>query len=151
VPSDLPYTVQRAWSNAAARAGKNPCVPAPATPYFAAVPVFDGLVPIAYDKFKWSGQTRGVQIPVGQSKTIDVALFSDAPADAWKVLAYDLSALEGNPPNLALHLDRASGKNGDVLRLTITPLHETPEGGARFLLYSIRGTEGSFSIGWVGT
>ncbi len=150
-PADLPYTVQRAWSNAAARAGKNPCVPAGAWTYFAAAPVFDGVVPISFDKFQWKGQTRGVQIPVGQSKTIDVALFSEADTDAWKVLAYDLSALQGNPANLALTLDRATGKNGDVLKLTITPLRQTPEGGARFVLYSIRGTEGSFSIGWVGT
>jgi hypothetical protein len=145
---DLPHFVQRAWSNAAARAGKNPCVPAREDgPFFNALPLFDARVTIANGK--WSAWTKGVIIPVGQTKTIDVALYSEAPVDEWRVAAFDLDGVLGRPPNLELRLDRPLGKNGDVLKLTIKSLAEAADKSARFALVSQRGSVMSFSWGLV--
>jgi hypothetical protein len=147
-PPDLPHLVQRAWSNAAARAGKNPCVPAPNDgPFFNALPVFADSVPISYGR--WSSWTKGVTIPVGQTKTIDVALYSEAAVDEWHVGVFDLDQVLGNAPSLQLRLDRTTGKNGDVLKLTIKSLAEAADKSARFAIVSQRGSASSFAWGLV--
>jgi hypothetical protein len=149
-PPDLGYVVQRVWSNAAASAGKNPCVPAPASStYFNALPVLTEDVPIAYAKFGWAATTKGVTVAVGETKTIDVALFSEAETDAWQVFAYDAAALEGRPAELELHLDAPTGRNGDVRKLTITALRAGTDGGSRFAIFCKHGVDDAFSIGYV--
>ena len=70
---ELAYTVQRTWSNAAAMASHDPCVPALANEvYFNAVPELNDTITIG-----GMFTMLGVQIPVGQTKTIDLDLFSD--------------------------------------------------------------------------
>ena len=66
-PAGLSYTVQRSWSNAAAAAGDDPCVPADASSaYFKSVPRLGD--PVTIDYFgPWT--TTGVTIPVGTSKS----------------------------------------------------------------------------------
>jgi len=146
-PSDLPYAVQRMWSNAAAAASHDPCVPAPSGPYFNAAPVLPDMVTINLGS-KGSLTTQGVRIPVGQSKTIDVDLYSDAPtAGPWTVEALDVATLAKKPAALDLKLDAASGKNGDVLHLTITPLQAGPNGLETFYVGS--GLQGRSTL-WVG-
>ena len=109
-PSGPPLTV-RAWSNAAAGIYHDPCVPAPLPPYFLSVP--RGNNPL------WlpSGETTlGVSVPVGQSKTIDVQLLSEAATSgAWTVS----TRLVGSS-GFTFALDRTTGLNGDVLHLTVT-------------------------------
>jgi len=114
------YEVQRSWSNAASRAGHDPCVPAPATPFVAAAPVFP-------DDLSLTGVygprvTKGIAVKQGESKTIDVVVFSDAPtATDLTVGAYDLaSAFGGGPAQLTFALDKTTAHNGDTLKLTIT-------------------------------
>jgi hypothetical protein len=146
-PSDLPYAVQRMWSNAAAAASHDPCVPAPSGPYFNAAPVLPDMVTIDLGS-KGSLTTQGVRIPVGQSRTIEVDLYSDAPtAGPWKVEALDLATLAKKPAALDLKLDAASGQNGDVLHLTITPLQTEPNGLEAFYVGS--GLQGRSTL-WVG-
>jgi hypothetical protein len=152
VPADVGSSVQRAWSNAAAAAGKNPCVPAPAgATYFNAAPVFEEDVPIglAADAGGWSGVTRGVRLPVGESKTIEVDLFSEGPMPPWRVRAFDFARLEGRPEELSLALDVESGQNGDKLHLTITAMRAGSDGGSRFVLFSDDGQNDAFWIGYV--
>ena len=55
------FMVQRTWSNAAAKAGHDPCVPAPATPYIAAEPMFTESVP--FDGYTGTVQTKAMQLP----------------------------------------------------------------------------------------
>jgi hypothetical protein len=89
--------------------------------------------------------TRGLVIPVGESRTIDVNLFSTAPTSGpWKVIPYDLDAVvNGAAPNLSLSLDKDTGESGDTLHLTIKSLTEdTGIGGAGFLLFSDLGEPG---------
>jgi len=150
VAPEIGATVQRAWSNAAAAAGKNPCVPAPATPYFAAVPVEKDGVKIGSDFEGWSGSTRGVHVPVGQTKTIEVDLFSESPVPPWHVNVYDVATVQGRKPELSVSLDVGGGNNGDKLTLTIKALSPGEGGGSRYLIVSDDGVHGTFWLGYIG-
>ena len=118
-PSNYPFTVERSWSNSAAFAGKDPCVPAVAGPYFGAAPSFadkvsldfgNGPVPVA-----------GIKIPVGQSKTVDVQVFStNGGGGTITINPSDLGQWLGGGATLKLSLDKLSAQPGDVLHLTIT-------------------------------
>jgi hypothetical protein len=113
---ELPYVVQRSWSNAAAAAGHDPCVPTVTKdPYFAAAPV-----PV--DTVAGPGvSTTGVLVAPGTPRTIDLDLFSDGPLAG----PMTVQAREVRPgmSNLSFQLDRAAGENGDTLHLTISASH----------------------------
>ena len=122
--SSAPYTVQRTWSNASAAAGHDPCVPTLAQlsrgPYLSAAPVLPDMLTI--DNIP----TQGVNVPLGQSVTIEVDLFSDGPVSiAWQVAAADAATLSGQPAQLTFAWDATTGNNGDKLHLTITRTAES--------------------------
>jgi hypothetical protein len=128
--TDSPYPVHRAWSNAAARAGREPCAPAsPGSVYFNSAPVMSDSV--SFDYFGTRIDANGVRIPVGARRTVPVALWSDAPTSGpWTVSAEDVEAFRGGAPVLRFTLDRASGQNGDTLQMTIEVLSADPRYGA---------------------
>jgi hypothetical protein len=145
-PSDLPFVVQRSWSNREALAGHDPCAPsAKGEVYFNGVPQLTAKVDLA------GTQTLGVTIPVGGHDTIDVALYSDAPtSEPWHIEAHDLSEMTGGPPVLAFAFDRTTGQNGDVLKLRIDVLAIDPQfGGEGFMLTSTLGKQRSYWYGYV--
>jgi hypothetical protein len=145
-PSDLPFAVPRSGSNAAAAASHDPCVPAPSGAYFNAAPVLGDAVTIPAGSS--SITTLAVKVPLGQSRTIDVDLYSDAPTGGpWQVQALDVATLEGKSAALHLSLDASSGSNGDVLHLTITPLQQGTGGLESF--YVASGLSNRSSL-WVG-
>ena len=130
------YEVQRTWSNKASLAGKDPCVPAPKqTAYIAAVPMFTAQAPIddVYTGAKL--MTRGASVAVGQSTTLDVQLISDRPTEPFTVSAIDVSGGE-----LAFAWDATTGKNGDVLHLTVTRKRAGQLPGSEFMLQTNAGT-----------
>ncbi len=149
----LGYTVQRSWSNKAAQAGMNPCVPSTSfEPYFNSVPVLTDSFVLS-DGLGNTGTTKGVKIPVGQSKTIDVQLFSDAPTSGpWQVTAQDFNVVVNQgSPNLQLSLDKSSGSNGDVLHLTIKVLNANQKlNGEGFVLTSTLNGQSNVWVGAVG-
>jgi hypothetical protein len=117
----LPYLLVPSWSNAAALASHDPCVPS-AGPYFNSAPVLDTL---ALGPTGQQVHTRGVQVAVGQSATVELDLFSDAPTSGpWTVSASGFPLLGGK---LELALDRSTGENGDRLHLTIHVLEAGPQ------------------------
>jgi hypothetical protein len=149
-PAEIGYLVQRTWSNAAARAGHDPCVPEGSNEaYFNSAPSLDELLPVIGRQP--GDMAHGVQIPVGSSKTIDVKLFSDGPTSgAWNVEAIDLAQkVAGDPQTLAFSFDRSSGMNGDVLKLTITVVAAPPKDG-RYELFSLQSTLGDMKTVWYG-
>ena len=122
-----PFMAQRTWSNASAAAGHDPCVPALSTPY---VEAMTNLPEIQVNAGGQMITTRGVQVPVGQSKTVEVDLYSDAPAPDWTVNAVDVaSAYEMEAPELSFSFDRTTGHNGDKLMLTIKRLKAASQFG----------------------
>jgi hypothetical protein len=116
------YIVQRSWSNKAAAASHDPCVPAPAPadqPYFNLAPA--------------TGQDQ-VSMKVGDSKTITLTGFSDAPMDDWSVSAREFSSFQGGSNVLTFVMDRQVAHNGSKINLTIT-LNAKPQGG--YAIYSL--------------
>ena len=98
---ELDYVVQRSWSNRAALAGQDPCVPPLAGEvYFNAAPELDDRPTISLE-----GQdvmVKAVVIPVGQSKTIDLDLFSSASTNGpFSVHVDDGETIMGRPANLS--------------------------------------------------
>lgn len=145
-PADIGNYVQRTWSNKNAAAGHNPCQPSVAgLPYFNSMPVLTDTISIG------QGTTKGVTIPVGQSKTIPVELFSDAnTGGAWAVSATDAATLQQQAPELSFAWDKTMGQNGEKLYLTITVLKASQYGAEAFILQSQLGTRASIWMGLVG-
>lgn len=120
-PTDYPYMVQRSWSNRAARRGADPCVPPSGEPLFTAA--FD--LPATID-FGGGFGGRGVIVPPGESRTIDLELH-DEGTGLISVTVDDVStSLTGHVGASSLTLDRSRGRGGDVLHLTI----KTPAGAS---------------------
>jgi hypothetical protein len=147
--AELPYTVQRTWSNKAALAGHDPCVPKlPGSVYFNAVPVLSDTIAL---NVGGTARMKGVKIPVGGSKTIDVDLFSDGDTKGtWNVEARDFATLSGGTANLKLTLDRNSGQNGEKLHLTIEVVKASQYKAESFLLLSSQGARQNMWVGLVG-
>jgi hypothetical protein len=142
------YYVQRTWSNASAAGGHDPCVPALTTPYLTAAPVLAEDVSIDLGPPQGTLTTKGITVPLGMSKTVEVDLFSDAPSADWTVKAFDAAPLAGNPNELTVALDKTSGHNGDKLMLTITRLRAPAMGGASEFVLSSRVNNMSVSLWW---
>jgi hypothetical protein len=151
-PPGISDLVQRVWSNAAAAAGHDPCEPDGTTPYFNSAPVLDDTVQIPNTVFG-ALETKGVQIPVGTSKTIEVDLYSDGPTSGpWQVSGIDLSSVffGSAKPALSFSFDKSEGQNGDKLNLTITALAAGPLGASPFWIESDLGKVSKFWVGVVG-
>ncbi|HEY6040122.1 MAG TPA: hypothetical protein VIV58_37825 [Kofleriaceae bacterium] len=130
------YEVQRTWSNKASLAGKDPCVPAPKqTAYIAAVPMFTDQTSINSVYTGAKLMTRGASVAVGQSTTLEIQLISDRPTDPFTVSAIDVSNGE-----LGFAWDATTGKNGDVLHLTVTRKKAGQLPGSEFMLQTNAGT-----------
>jgi hypothetical protein len=141
------FMVQRTWSNKAATAGKDPCVPAPTTPYIAAAPIFTETVPLS--EYTGTKQTKALQLAVSASKTIDIDLFSDQQTDDYQVDVEDAAAMYGSPAELSFTWDKPLGKNGDKLHLTITRTRANTDGtGGSIFLLSTKTASGTVSQWW---
>lgn len=122
------FVVQRSWSNRAAAADRNPCVP-PSTDYFNAAP--DLVEPVSFTF--WDGKqytTDGIWVPLHRSRTVAVRLFAQQSRADWYVSAQDLVANAGGASTLNFSWDRQTGNDGDVLHLTITRTANGPIGGS---------------------
>ncbi len=121
-PSGLPYSVQRLWSNAAARAGHDPCGPATSDPYYNVTPArLEALSTVVLGTSTKPLKGLGYDVPVGTTKTIEVGYFSDAPLPA----PIELTAVEGDgiaaatTNVLTLSVAKGSGRNGDEDTVTV--------------------------------
>jgi hypothetical protein len=141
------YAVQRTWSNASAKAGHDPCVPVMPTAYLASAPVFTENLMLDPGDGTGPHMTKGVQVATGTSKTIEVDLFSDAPAADWTVKAIDAAAITGSATELTFSWDQTTGHNGDKRQLTITRMQDGANGGSEFVI-STRVNGHSVSLWW---
>jgi hypothetical protein len=143
-------TVARIWSNKAAALGSDPCVPAlPGDVYFNSAAVLDDSVSFALPFPSIPPvSTKGVHIPVGQSATVELDLFSSAPTTGpWSVSAVDLASLEKAPAQLQFTFDKTSGQAGDKLHVTI---HVLSAGQGNAELFEVVSTLGSQTHYWFG-
>jgi hypothetical protein len=149
-PTGVSALVARLWSNAAAAASHDPCEPEGTSPYFNAAPVLDDTIQVVGSPLG-SFPTKGVNIPVGSSKTIELDLFSDGPTSGpWKVSLLDLtSAFFHGKPALDFSLDKTEGQNGDKLQLTIRALTKSSLGTSPFWVQNDLGGKTTVWIGLV--
>jgi hypothetical protein len=110
-----PYFAQRIWSNAAAAASHDPCVPAQAGAYFNSAPR------ITQSTDYYGSPMPAVLMHQGDEATVELDLFSDRPTPGWH-----LSAEQVYPPgtDLAFDFSAPTGNNGDLISLKVKALSE---------------------------
>jgi hypothetical protein len=149
-PSDVGHAVQRSWSNAAASALADPCVPSGASPYFVAAPT--SLQPFVLAADGGPVPTQGFRVPTGQSMTVDVGFYG-AAAGPWTVTPFTYAMEHGDAePYLRFSPATLTGAAGDVLPLTVTRIADDEDGtggDAVKLVSSLGGatTEWYFAVG----
>ena len=142
------YLVQRSWSNKSAAASHDPCIPAAAGVYFNSVPLLPDTITLG-----GGGQSikvKGVQIPVGSTKAVEIDLFSDAKTGPWQVEAHDLNEFMGGAPELQFSFNAPGGQNGQKLQLSITPIKANQYKSEIFFVLSTQGNKQNAWIGIVG-
>jgi hypothetical protein len=143
-PADVGYTIARVWSNSAARAYHDPCVPAPAGAYF------NTAIPTETVALNAMRSTKGIAVSVGKTKTVDVLFFSNAATTApWTIAAREWQLNPADPLVLDVKLDRTAGTNGEKAHLTVTAKSATPSGRSAILVSSKLGTRESLWFTWV--
>jgi hypothetical protein len=116
------FMVQRTWSNAAAAAGKDPCVPEMANGYIAAAPHFTDADVVTVNSRQGAFSTSGVTVNNGMSVDLQLDVFADVDTtDTVSVEVMDAGVFTGTgAPQLAYQLGSYSGGNGSTLDLMIT-------------------------------
>ena len=93
---------------------------------------------------------RALLLRVGESATVDVALFSEGPTERrWNVRAEDSAVLTGGSRSLSFTWDKTQGQNGDRLHLTITMEAPPARFVESFVIFSSVGGQGSTWMGLV--
>jgi hypothetical protein len=133
------YMIERCWSNKSAALLHDPCVPGDASlPYFNSAPVLDGTVHFQTLTFP------GVIIPVGQTRDVELDLFSEAKTGGpWSLSAEDLAPSFGGAAELEFSFDRSSGVNGEKIHLSVTAKKKAASGFSLFVLKSSLGDQTS--------
>jgi hypothetical protein len=146
-PTGFDYYVQRIWSNAAALAGHDPCIPADGPVYFNSAFVLPDMVTLP---FGGGIATQGVKVLTGDSATVEIDLFSDgATTGPWTVAATEPTM--GTAASLDLSLDRSTGVNGEKLHLTIKTVTPNSYGLSVVQLTSTLGSQTAYWAGLVQT
>ena len=142
--------VQRVWSNEAAAAGHAPCQPQGTSPYFNSAPVLPDTLTVNSSQGTFT--TKGIKIAVGESKDVELDLYSDAPTSGpWTITVLDLtSAFFGGPKALSFSLSTKTGQNGDKVTLTIKAIAKSSLGASPFWIQNDLGKQQSIWIGVVG-
>ncbi len=127
------FLVQRSWSNAAAKASHDPCVPAPSPaqqPYF-------NLAPSGPDT---------LVMKVGETKTLELTAFSDGPTPAFSVDVTETTQFFGGQNVLDLSLDQITLQNGQKTTLTVTVTSDPGQAG--FAAFQVTSTLAQISHTW---
>ena len=120
------FLAQRIWSNQAAGAGLDPCVPEPAGPYFNVSPDPANLV----------------MARAGETVTFDLTGWSTEPMPPWAVKLLPLYGAYAYPGGFQpqVTLDHVTLQNGEAATLTVSVPFDVSRGAfAAFALYNARG------------
>ncbi len=117
------YILQPIWSNQAAAAAQDPCVPGSAISggaLFGAVPATSSIATLS----GYLGSFQGSVVPAGKSVTLPMRLFASSTAVGPITLNAIVKAVYTNSGSSdlqgwSLHVDK-QGLNGDTVNLTIT-------------------------------
>lgn len=124
------FVVQRSWSNKAAAASHDPCVPAGTTPYFNVAPATAVQA------------TNAIGIKVGETKVIPLQAFSDgAMTDDWTLDWRETTSFVGGGSEvLDVTFDRTAVHNGSKPNASVTLTARPSRGQATFVLVSKNGS-----------
>ena len=147
-PTGYPFNVQRTWSNASLLGGHNPCVPVEPGPYV--VGIVEQPDTVAIQNTGITNTTRGIAIPVGGTRTVDVHFHTDDPATTqWAVTALDTSKYLEGVSHLTLTMDTPNGTPDGLAHVTINRLSKGTLYGVE--IFEIRSTaSGGNSSSWIG-
>ncbi len=121
------FAFERAWSNAAVKAGTDPCVPAPAAPFFD-VSASPNKMPV---------------VAAGGSAGFVLTGWSSAPLPDWKIHAEGTGILDFDP---AATLDASVINNGKTAMLTLKAPANAPS-GARGAVVVVSGGVHAWPVG----
>jgi hypothetical protein len=133
--ANFSYGVQRQWSNAAAKLGHHPCVPAPSTPFYdvTAFPSEQTTINVNLSSLGMgAGPTtsKGYKGTLNQPVTFHLGAYSDAPTSGpWTITTnvdaqfqfQDMNGAALNNGTATVTLDKTSVVNGDMITVTVTP------------------------------
>jgi hypothetical protein len=131
--TNFSYAVQRQWSNAAAMAGHDPCVPAAMGTFFdvTAFPSEQTTINVNLSPLGMgAGPTtsKGYKGTLNKPLTFHLGAYSDAPTSGmWNVATnFDLQLQDMNGAAITngtatVTLDKTSVINGDTITVTVTP------------------------------
>lgn len=138
-PADLPYSLQRLWSNTSAAAGHSPCAPQSSEPYYNVTPLSLEMLSVTVGAATTPQAALGYEVPVGSTKTFEVGYYSDAPTRGW-----DIQAVEGGgmhpvsgTPRLTLSVAKGRGQNGDKDTISVTVNGAGAPGSGNAILLTI--------------
>jgi hypothetical protein len=116
----MTYTIQRIWSNAAARAGTDPCIGAPAPAYYQSVPVQSDDVSIAL--YGSIVATKGTKVGVGATGAITLQVAGTPGSGPFTVTAVDAASLYfgASSPLLVFAQPSAKYNIGDTVTIPVT-------------------------------
>jgi hypothetical protein len=154
--ADMPFVVQRQWSNASASAGHNPCVPAAPGAYFNVAPLKTEDVDLDLSALGGGvAFTKGYTVSIGETKQIALGLYSDAATTGpWKIKAVEGGIGGGHGQSSGtfdLSLDLDQGENGQIAYLTVTTLSEGRVGGGLVTIVSTMGNTTHYQPIMIGT
>lgn len=141
----FPYWAQRSWSNKAATAGHDPCVPSPGGAYHGMTlfPANETSVQVDLSSIGMAKTTtKGFKAALSQPVTFQVGFFSDAATGPWTIgsdfpattqLFTTTGGTLGNGKG-TVSIDKTSGQNGDQANVTVTI---TAKGDAGFHVMAI--------------
>jgi hypothetical protein len=118
-PADLPYFVQRQWSNKLSLAGHFPCAPNREGAYFAGIPEQPDAIVVPDFSGNGNVKTKGVKMKKGETRVMDVYLYGDAPTTGPFTLQVVDSQRTG-PNGFTYSLDSESASQGEHVKVTIT-------------------------------
>jgi hypothetical protein len=126
-PTDIGFAVQRIWSNAAAAAFEDPCVPGASAPLFLAAPLGQGPITLSPGG-GGAVASEGFALAAGQSITVSIRFYG-AETSPWTVTPFTYTMEHGQPePYLQFSPATLAGQSGDVVPLTITRVAADEDG-----------------------
>ena len=120
-PAGIGYAIQRTWSNAVARAGHDPCVPAGTTPYYQAIPDAPDTGTVSI--YGGPVTTHLTKIAKGATGTLTLHVYADASATGpFTVTVDDWNGLVTQPSVKLLAITQPTGtfNDGDTIQVQVT-------------------------------
>jgi hypothetical protein len=126
----MTYTIQRIWSNAAARAGTDPCIGSPTTPYYQTVP--DQPDDVTISLFGGSAATKGKKIALAATGMLTLHVAGTPGSGPFTVTAYDIASryLGASTPALKLVQPTGTFEIGDTVTIPVTVMAKDASLGA---------------------